>query len=383
MRKHLQAGQSGARPEQVSTRMGGVRSIMQRSNKIMRYLVAALLICLVELPAQAQETDTPPQNYVDDVTNAGTSAAAFLQIGVGARAQAMGNAAMAMSNDPTALFWNPAALTGMEGTVHVAFDHTGWLAGTQLDFVGVGFSMPGVGVVGLSVLSFQMVEDQPVRTVDQPEGTGEFYNASDLALGATYAVALTDRFSAGLTGKYVRESLWNETASALAVDLGITYRTRLPGLFLAAGISNFGGDMKMEGRDLMRPYDDDPGNFSNDQLNASLDTDEYSLPLYFRFGLGYNVKAGDLHSLTLAADLLHPSDNTEAVNMGAEYTFWNTLSLRGGLVSVFEQDRTGGATYGVGVQRRFPGGMRLAADYARANWGLLDNTNRITITLSR
>ena len=36
--------------------------------------------------ANAQEVDSPPANFVEDVSNAGTSAAAFLQIGVGARA---------------------------------------------------------------------------------------------------------------------------------------------------------------------------------------------------------------------------------------------------------------------------------------------------------
>ncbi len=352
-------------------------------SKMRTYTMAALLCLLVALPARAQETDRPPQNYVDDVTNAGTSAAAFLQIGVGARAQAMGNAATAMGADPTALFWNPAAVAGLGGNVHVAFDHTRWLADTQLDYVGAVFNLAGVGSIGLSILNFQMIDEQPVRTVDQPEGTGEFYSAADLALAATYAVALTDRFSAGLTGKYVRESLWNETASTFALDLGVTYRTKLPGLFLAASIANFGGDMRMDGRDLLRPYDDDPENHSNDQLNARLDTDAFSLPLHFRFGLGYELAAGDLHRLTLAADLLHPSDNTEAVNLGAEYTFWDTISLRGGMTALFERDRTGGATFGLGVQRKLLGGLGLGADYTYADWGILEATHRITITVSR
>lgn len=349
----------------------------------MKYWIAGAFALLLVLPARAQEDDRAPQNYVDDVTNAGTSAAAFLQIGVGARAQAMGNAATAMGRDATSLFWNPASVAGLDGMVNVAFDHTNWLADTQLDYVGAVFNLSGIGAVGLSILSFQMVDEQPVRTIDQPEGTGEFYSASDLVLAATYAVALTDRFSAGLTGKYVRESLWNETASAMAVDLGVTYRTKLPGFFLAASISNFGGDLRMEGRDLLRPYDEDPEHFSNDQLNARLDTDAFSLPLHFRFGLGYELKAGDMHQLTLAADLLHPSDNTEAINLGAEYLFWNTIAFRGGFTSLFERDRTGGGTFGLGVQRKLLGGIGLAADYTYAEWGVLDATHRITISVSR
>lgn len=356
----------------------------RKTGTMMKYWIAAALVGLLAGPAWAQEDgfDRAPQNYVDDVTNAGTSAAAFLQIGVGARAQAMGNAATAVTRDATALFWNPAGVAGLEGAVNVAFDHTNWLADTRLNYVGMVFDL-GAGSVGLSVMDLQMVDEQAVRTVDQPDGTGEYYSASDLALAATYAVSLTDRFDVGVTGKYIREALWNESATALAVDLGIAYRTKLPGLYLAAAIANFGGDMQLDGRDLLRPYDDDPENASNDQLNARLDTDAFSLPLHFRFGFGYEALRSDLHRLTLAADLLHPSDNTEAVNLGAEYTFWNTLSLRGGVTALFEADRTGGATFGVGVQRRLLDGLGVSADYTYADWGVLDATHRLTIAVRR
>lgn len=333
-------------------------------------------------PASGQEVDEPP-GYVDGITNAGTSAAAFLQIGVGARAQAMGNAGTVIVDDATGMFWNPASVARMGGTAHVAFDHTDWLADTQLDYVGVVLPVSANSAVGLSVISFQMVDEQTVRTVDQPEGTGEFYSASDLALGLTYGVALTDRFSAGVTGKYVHERLWNESASSVAVDLGIRYQTSLPGFNLAASISNFGGDLQLDGRDLLRPYDDDEGNASNEQLNVRLDTDAYSLPLFFRFGVGYEQSFGEIHKIVLATDLLHPSDNSEAVNVGVEYTFWDTLSLRGGAISLFEEDRTGRYSLGGGVQRRVMGGIRLAADYAYAQWGVLNDTHRFTVSISR
>lgn len=347
-----------------------------------RLALCALATALWAAPGSAQEADEPP-GYVDGVTNAGTSAAAFLQIGVGARAQAMGNAGTVVVDDATAMFWNPASVATLGGTAHVAFDHTDWLADTKLDYVGAVLPLSANSAVGLSVLSFQMIDEHPVRTVGQPEGTGEFYSASDLALGLTYGVALTDRFSAGVTGKYVHERLWNETASAVAVDLGIRYRTSLPGFNLAASISNFGGDLRLDGRDLLRPYDDDEGNASNDQLNVRLDTDAYSLPLYFRFGLGYERSFGDMHRVVLATDLLHPSDNSEAVNVGAEYTFWDTLSLRGGALALFEEDRTGRFSLGGGVQRRLVGGIRLSADYAYAQWGVLNDTHRFTVSISR
>ncbi|MDA1028665.1 MAG: PorV/PorQ family protein [Bacteroidetes bacterium] len=351
--------------------------------RLIPVVCALITVCMVVPAVQAQEVDSPNDNFVKDVSNAGTSAAAFLQIGVGARAMAMGNAGTTLAHDATALFWNPAAAANLRTQATFTFDHTDWLVDTNLDYVGMAFRVPGVGTIGLSVLAFDAVDNQPVRTILQPEGTGEFYSASDVMLGMTYATTLTDRFSAGITGKYIRETVWNETARALAVDLGILYRTRLEGFVLAASILNFGGNMQLEGRDLRRAFDDDPSNFSNNQLNVSFDTDKFSIPLTFRFGFGYEKKISDYHRVTLVADLTNPSDNSESVNLGFEYTFGNTLSLRGGYAALFERDRVSGLSFGVGVNRRLLGRIRVVAEYSYADMGYLGSAQRFTLGVGR
>ncbi len=342
---------------------------------------AAALVSLVPGVVRAQEEDRPV-NFVEDVTNAGTSAAAFLEIGVGGRAQAMGNAGVALAHDASSMFWNPSSAIALDGTVLVSFDHTTWLANTRLEHVAAILVLPRFGALGLSVMSFQLVDQAPVRTILQPEGTGEYYSASDLALSLTYAARLTPRFMAGISGKYIQETLWHSSAQAYAFDLGMTYHTNLRGLSLAAGLSNFGSDMRLEGRDLRRAYDDDPRNFSNDKLNVYLQTDSFSLPLLFRFGVAYQLEAS-MHRMTLAADVLHPSDNSEAVNLGLEYTFIDTISFRAGLVSYFQVDRTGGYTFGMGLERRMLGQLGVMVDYAYATWGILNATHRFTVTLRR
>ena len=341
----------------------------------------ALAAALLFQAAWGQEVDRPV-NFVEDVSNAGTSAAPFLEIGVGARAQAMGNAGAALAHDAASIFWNPSAAMVENSSVLVSFDHTEWLANTRLAYVAAVLVFPRIGALGLSILSFDIVDQAPVRTVLQPEGTGEFYSASDLALAVTYSGRLTSRFRVGVSAKLIQESLWHEKASAYAFDLGMTYDTNLPGLSLAAGLANFGSSMKLAGRDLRRPFDDDPTNFSNDKLNVNLQTDSFSLPLLFRFGAAYRLGTS-MHRMTLATDLLHPSDNTEAVNMGLEYTFMETISFRAGMASVFEADRTGGYTFGMGLQRRFLGQLGVTIDYAYATWGILNATHRFTVTLLR
>ena len=342
---------------------------------------SALIVLLLPSAVRGQETDRPV-NFAEEITNAGTSAAPFLEIGVGARAQAMGNAGGTLAGDATSMFWNPAAAVALDGTAFVTLDHTAWLANTTLDHVAVILMFPGIGALGLSVMNFGLVDQAPVRTILQPDGTGEFYDASDLALTATYAARLTPRFMVGVSGKFVQETLWHEKAGAVSFDLGMLYHTNVSGLSLSASIANFGGDMVLRGRDLLRPFDDDPTNFSNDKLNVQLKTDAFSLPLLFRFGIAYRLEAA-MHRLTLAADLLHPSDNSEAVNLGIEYSFLDTIAFRGGLVSLFEADRTGGYSYGLGLQHRVLGQLGVTVDYAFVTWGILNATHRFTVTVSR
>jgi hypothetical protein len=71
-----------------------------------------------------------------NVSKSGTAAATFLEIGVGARATAMGGAFVSLANDATALYWNVAGVAKAERNEVVAL-HTKWLAGTSFDFVGL------------------------------------------------------------------------------------------------------------------------------------------------------------------------------------------------------------------------------------------------------
>ena len=105
-------------------------------------------------------------NFVEDVSNAGTSAAAFLQIGVGARAMAMGNAGTTLVRDATVLYWNPAAAANLPCSSNSSPSITpiGWLTPSWI-IVGMVFRVPGAGTLGISVLAFDAVDNQPVRTI--------------------------------------------------------------------------------------------------------------------------------------------------------------------------------------------------------------------------
>jgi hypothetical protein len=65
---------------------------------------------------------------------AGTSSAQFLKIGVGARAEAMGEAYGAVADDPYALYWNPAGL-GRMSNPRLSLSYTMWLEDISNSFL--------------------------------------------------------------------------------------------------------------------------------------------------------------------------------------------------------------------------------------------------------
>ncbi len=322
-----------------------------------------------------------PAQFVSDVSNVGTTAAPFLEIGVGARAIGMGGAFVATANDASALYWNVAGIAQLKRP-EVLFVRTNWLADIRFDYAGAVLPLGGYGSLGASLTSLSMGE-MMVRTVEEPEGTGERFSASDMALAVSYGFHLTDRFSFGITAKYIYQRIWKETAQGFAVDVGTLFRTGLKGLRIGAALSNFGTDMQMGGDNLLVYHDIDPYKLgNNDRIFAELKTDKWPLPLIFQAGMAIEPWETEKQRLTLAVDALHPIDNTESINVGMEYAFREQFFLRGGYRNLFLRDAEEGFTLGAGFHIRFLGNFRVQLDYAYADFGRLQNVQRFSINVA-
>ncbi len=344
--------------------------------------IRKLLIVLLVLPAAICLGQSQRR-----MTNVGTTAAPFLEVGVGSQAIGMGGAYVAMATDVSALYWNPGGLSRMK-QAEAIFENIGWLAGISFNYLGVAIPLPRLGTVGFSINSMT-VPRSPVRTVDYPQGTGEEYGASSIAVGASYGLSLTHRFSIGFTAKFIQEQVWHEKASSLAIDIGTLYYTGLNGLRIGAAITNFGPSMQLDGGDLIIYEDVDPtidGN--NDRIMGIFLTDEWPLPLNMQFGIAYDVLKSDLASMTVALDAFHPINNTESLNVGAEFSFLNMLTLRGGYKSIrggkksiAQEENEEGLTLGLGIRYKLFGQSVIKIDYAYADFGRLQEINRYTIRL--
>ncbi len=307
--------------------------------------------------------------------NLGTAGAQFLKIPVGARAAALGGAFTSSGDDASALFWNPAGIVGVKGGA-LTVSHAEWWAGSRLSHAAYVQSFGEVGSFGVSFTMMAMDKTE-VTTEEQPEGTGQYFDAQDLMLGISYARKLTDDFSVGITAKYVGQRIWNETANGFAVDVGTQYHIGFRDLRLGMSVTNFGGDLTFGGRDLGVNYDVNSSTATERLLPAQLTPESYPLPLHFQVGLSMSPYISDDFAVLLATDVVHPNDNDELVCAGVEVSILQTLFLRGGYR--FGDDT---ARWSAGVGAFAPAGsLHVSFDYAFVNYTLLPSVHRFSVGL--
>ncbi|MFZ1518672.1 MAG: PorV/PorQ family protein [Ignavibacteriaceae bacterium] len=321
------------------------------------------------------------QVFVSDVSKKGTTAAPFLSIGQSARAIGMGSAFVGVVNDVSSIYWNPAGLTKTKG-VSVMFDHTMWIADIKYNYFAASYNLGDMGTVGFSYTGSDIGE-MKVTTINSPGGTGEMFSANQGAFSIAYAIQLTENFSIGFNPKFIYESIWRMNASAFAMDLGVQYVTPFDGAVLAMSISNFGTSMQLLGNSNLVLHDLDPGSTGNNgDIPAYLETNSWSLPLNFRVGLAYNPVYTEEHKLTVALDAMHPSDNYESVNFGAEYAYNDFVFIRGGYKSLFLQDSEETFSLGFGLRQQLVGNVALKLDYAYQDFGRFSDIQKFTLSIS-
>lgn len=317
------------------------------------------------------------------VSKVGTTVATFLEIGVGASANGMGGAFVSLANNAAALYWNTAGITHIKQNEALVV-HTNWIADTKLDYVALVIPFGELGTLGFSYTSLSM-PDMKVRTIQKPDGTGEYFSAGDFTLGISYARTLTDRFSIGFNAKFIQENIWHMTANAFAIDFGTLFKTNLfGGMTIGASISNFGTRMKLAGRDTRTFARVDPDKLgSNDRIPYQIDLTSWNLPLFFRIGVSTNAINSKDFKWTIAVDALHPNDNYESVNIGTEITYQGFLTIRGGYQSLFLADHEGGLSFGIGMNSKTLFSNNIVSfNYAYRDFGKLKSIQMFSLGIS-
>jgi long-subunit fatty acid transport protein len=305
---------------------------------------------------------------------AGISAFQFLKIGVGARGVGLGETFVAIANDASALYWNPAGLTQFSEN-QIIFSHTEYVIDLKHEFIGAAYHLSPTDAIGCAITSLH-TDPMEITTETQPRGTGRYFKFGDLAIGLSYSRKMTDQFSFGITVKYVEETLDVLKMRGTMVDLGTYYWTGLGTSRFAIAITNFGGDVSPSGTVIV--------------YGGKKDTSfqSFSPPTMFKLGFAMEPYENETHRVTTSLELNHPNDNAENIHLGIEYQFGKWLRLRTGLKrtigeSFLRKDNTSASDYTLGIGVSAPLlTTKVDIDYAYANFNLLGSVHRISLSLS-
>lgn len=304
----------------------------------------------------------------------GISSLQFLKIGVGGRGAALGESMVALVDDASALYWNPAGLVLSEKD-GVMIAHADWLIELNHDFIGATYHLSTADIIGLSFISLT-TDDMPITTEIQPYGTGMYFKYSDFAAGFTYARKMTSQFSFGTTLRYVQENLDVLKIKTLLFDLGTYYDMGLGSTRIGVVITNFGSDVTPEGEVKL---------FDGSSVNSF---QSFSPPTIFKIGLAFEPYHSESHRLTTSIQLNHPNDNAENLRLGVEYAWNDWIKLRTGIKRTigepfFGRDQKSADDYSFGFGITAPLNITtISFDYAYTNFNELVAVHRISLILT-
>ncbi len=316
----------------------------------------------------------------------GTSSLQFLKVMPDARGTAMGDAFGSLARGANAAFWNPGGVAQTEH-IDIAGTLTMWLFDTRQGALAVAVPLEDWGTFALQLQyvdygSIQVTRADQLAFVGSgtdirynPGLTGETFTPTTYLVGLTFARRLTNKFSTGVTAKFIRESLWgsstvtivgsngvaeevNTYASLVLFDFGLQYDTGFRSIRVNAAVQNFGSQVKFA-------------------------KEGYPAPMAFRIGASGDVLGPNAllmesaeSRMTLACDLFQPNDYLQQIHFGMEYAFSEMLFLRAGYKFYYDNDNL---TMGAGVRQTiadFP----LAVDYSYGSMGdYLPSVHRISV----
>lgn len=325
-----------------------------------RLLLVLGLLSLAPLAARAQSEDPPL-----GAQRVGTASGTFLRIGLGARAAGLGEAFVAVANDPTAIFWNPAGLASQLRPA-VELSHVEWPA--EIRYEHLTYVQPVKRLGGsIAVQVGALTTDIDETTEYMPFGTGRTFTYSDFVVGAAYARRWTDKLLVGAGVKYVREDLGSDvggpTTSATLVDVGSIFYLGLGSVRIATALCNFGSQLKPSG-DYVSPYTGEARSYSG-----------YDPPTVFRYGVAFEPVETEAQRLTASLEMNQPSDNRQLLKAGAEWTWHRRVALRGGYNFMADQMKlSAGAGFDLTA-----GQSHGSLDYAWTDGGILGAVHRLTL----
>jgi len=282
-------------------------------------------------------------------SDAGTTGANFLKIGIGPRAAGMGEAQVAVCNDVTSVFWNPAGLARTDSQ-EASFVYSLWFEDIKLQYFGYAYPHSTLGTFAGSINYLSMGKIEGYRADGAKAGEVKAYDLSGIL---SYGRKLAYGIDGGINLKFIQEKLEEESSFAFGIDIGV--------------IGSLGRWLRVKGLEELTCGI----NLQNLGSKVKFQKEAGNLPLNLKFGVGITKEVlGD--PLTVAIDGNIPNDNGFYGSLGIEYWVRDLIGLRLGYKS--GQDLGNGLSFGGGIKVNI-----FQLDYALVHCGELGYTHRIGI----
>ncbi len=289
-----------------------MKTLPKALNRISLLFIVAYLLVFANLSI-AQEGEAGTQS--------------IFNFGFSARAMGLGRAYVALANDPSAVFWNPA---GLEFIPRMSFSlfHTSLYEGANYDFIGFIYPTLQYGTVGVGYARLG-IDDIPVVTSSEsyiPEGNSS-YEFSEFYI--SYAKKLPFNITGGLTFKIERQTFdfLNLVTGGIGLDLGLMYRPELDNQILRDVSIGF------QYQNLLKP-------------ELKLGSHSENLPRLYRVGMMKSIPIGLSGKMNILFDYSKSQFESGRIHAGGEYTFRELGTVRLGL----DKDKP---AFGAGVQYKF------------------------------
>jgi hypothetical protein len=284
----------------------------------------------------------------------GTTAASFLKLDQGIRPVSLGGAFTAAADDVNAIMYNPSGLSQLKG-VEVTSMFSLWFAGIYYGYLAGAFNAGEIGTFGIGVVY--------VGTGDIPRWSdtgvaGDPFGAYDLGVNLAYGTAINKELSLGLSLKVFVEQIDDTGSLGFAADLGAIYKLPIKDLQLGMTIVNLGPKFGFG--------------------------EAFWLPIAFKVGASYK----GIRNMMLNLDYIQPIETYGILAAGMEYWYRDLLVVRVGfnfqgkfdLNEWYENfagpDIMGSLVLGAGIKLDI-----YEIDYAYKQFGVLESTHRIGLTL--
>jgi long-subunit fatty acid transport protein len=251
----------------------------------------------------------------------GITAVPFLQIEPDSRATGMGNTGVAVADNASAIFWNPAGLA-FQNQNQISVTHANWLpafnADLFYDYLVGTYYIDGIGTIGGHITFLNLGEQ--IRTDETGLELGRF-NSFEISAGLSYGFQISENFSMGTGLRYIYSSLADGSVSGQEISPGSSVGIDLAGLYKTNPFQvgnrqasfNVGFNLSNIGPGIQ--YTD----------NAQKDP----LPTIMRLGWAYtmDIDANGINTLTLSNDISKIMARNERVGNDPDSPEYETMGV--------------------------------------------------------